>query len=140
MTGPQQITLEKILLPVFSLLCHCKAFFAVDVLTRVYLACIKSSMAVTDLFGPTPPRSLGPGEERAIFIGDPAGGVLDIGRDAFWDVWVVPAPGSPPGFNVEVVRTWVEEVQGRAGLRYLVRNNNPNQSVSFIRFAIRVRP
>jgi hypothetical protein len=97
-------------------------------------------MAVTDVFGPAPPRSLGPGQERAIFIGDPAGGILDIGRDAYWDVFVVPAQGAPPGFNVEVVRTWVEEDQGRAGLRYLVRNNNKNQSVDFIRFAIRVRP
>ena len=97
-------------------------------------------MTVTDLFGPTEPRTLSAGQERPILVGEPAINNNDIGRDAYWDVFVVPATSETRGFNVEVVRTWVEEVDGFTRLRYLVRNNNQTQDVEFIRFAIRVRP
>jgi hypothetical protein len=96
-------------------------------------------MAVTDLFGPSLPILVQANSTRTILTGDPPPNG-DIGRNAYWSVFVVPQQGTPAGFDLEVVRTQVVEVQGLTRLRFTVRNNNPAQPVSFVRFAIRVRP
>jgi len=94
-------------------------------------------LMVTTLFGPSLPQLIAPGSTRTILQGDPSPGGL-IG-DEFWSVFAVPQ-ASGADHNIEVIATAVAVVQGVRRLRYTVRNNNPNQPVTFTRFSIRVTP
>jgi hypothetical protein len=91
----------------------------------------------TTLFGPSLPVFIAAGGTRTILQGDPLpGGVIG---DEYWGVFTVPQANAA-GDNIEVVSTAAVVVQGVRRLRYTVRNNNPNQSVNFIRFSIQVTP